>query len=61
MNFVITRLRGLLRKDSGQDILEYSLLVALIALVAVAAVTATGTSVDGLFTTVSSTIDNAIP
>ena len=42
---LITRLRMLLklrRNDSGQDLLEYALLVALIALVAVGAITTTG-------------------
>jgi pilus assembly protein Flp/PilA len=48
MNF-ITRLRNLLRNDSGQDLLEYALLVALIALVAVGAITTTGTNVSNIF------------
>ena len=46
---LITRLHKLLRNDSGQDLLEYALLVALIALVAVAAITATGTNVSNIF------------
>ena len=46
---LITRLRKLLRNDSGQDLLEYALLVALIALVAVGAITATGTNVSNIF------------
>ena len=46
---LITRLRMLLRNDSGQDLLEYALLVALIALVAVGAITATGTNVSNIF------------
>ena len=46
---LITRLRKLLRNDSGQDLLEYALLVALIALVAVGAITATGKNVDTIF------------
>lgn len=46
---LITRLRKLLRNDSGQDLLEYALLVALIALVAVAAITTTGTNVSSIF------------
>ena len=41
----INRLRAVVREESGQDLLEYALLVALIALVAVGAVTAAGTSV----------------
>ena len=46
---LITRLRKMLRNDSGQDLLEYALLVALIALVAVGAITATGKNVDTIF------------
>ena len=46
---LITRLRNLLRNDSGQDLLEYALLVALIALVCVGAITATGTNVSAIF------------
>ena len=46
---LIARLRNLLRNDSGQDLLEYALLVALIALVAVGALTATGTNVSNIF------------
>jgi len=46
---LITRLRMLRRNDSGQDLLEYALLVALIALVAVAAITTTGSNVKTIF------------
>ena len=50
---LITRLRNLLRNDSGQDLLEYALLVALIALVAVGAIQATGTSVSNIFNAIA--------
>jgi Flp pilus assembly pilin Flp len=40
---------SLRRKDEGQDLLEYALLVALIALVAVGAVTAAGLKVGAIF------------
>jgi pilus assembly protein Flp/PilA len=50
---LITRMRMLLRDASGQDLLEYALLVALIALVAVAAITATGTAASGIFTSIA--------
>ena len=55
MNFV-TRLRALVRQDSGQDLLEYALLVALIAIVAVAAVTTAGVNVNAIFTAVSAAL-----
>jgi len=50
---LITRLRNLLRNDSGQDLLEYALLVALIALVAVAGITATGTKANDIFNAIA--------
>ena len=53
MNLIITRLRKLLRNDSGQDLLEYALLVALIALVAVAAITSTGQKASDIFQAIS--------
>ena len=56
---LITRMRSLMSDDSGQDLLEYALLVALIALVAVAAVTSTGQSVNKIFDTVSSKLSTA--
>jgi Flp pilus assembly pilin Flp len=34
MSYAITAVRSLVRRDEGQDLLEYALLVALIALVA---------------------------
>jgi pilus assembly protein Flp/PilA len=58
MNFV-NRLRALVRDDQGQDLLEYALLVGLIALVAYGAVQATGSSVDTIFTNISTQLDDA--
>ena len=53
---LITRLRMLLRNDSGQDLLEYALLVALIALGAVFAVTAAGDKVEAVFNAIADAI-----
>jgi pilus assembly protein Flp/PilA len=52
-------MRTLMRDDSGQDLLEYALLVALIALVAVAAVKNSGQAVNSIFTSVASQLQNA--
>ena len=41
------------RDESGQDLLEYALLVALIALVAVAAITSTGEKASDIFQAIS--------
>ncbi len=59
MNFIISRVRGLLRNESGQDLLEYALLVALIAVVAVVAVTSTGTGVSAIFTRITGALTTA--
>ncbi len=48
--------RSFVRRDEGQDLLEYSLLVPLIALVAVGAVTAAGGSVNGIFSQIAAAL-----
>ena len=53
--------RSFVRRDEGQDLLEYSLLVALIALVAVAAVTLAGDGVNGIFTQFAAAIPGGGP
>ena len=55
MNFV-ARIRALLRDSSGQDLLEYALLVALIALVCVAVITSTGTNVQSILSKISAVL-----
>ena len=50
---LIDCLRILAKDDSGQDLLEYALLVALIALVAFGAVAAAGTQVNTIFTNIA--------
>lgn len=42
-------LRTFVRKDEGQDLLEYALLVSLIAIVCVVVVGTAGESVQGIF------------
>jgi Flp pilus assembly pilin Flp len=53
------RMCTFVRDDSGQDLLEYALLCALIALVAVAAVQTSGQSVNSLFTTAATMMQQA--
>jgi Flp pilus assembly pilin Flp len=55
MNF-INRLRSLVREESGQDLLEYALLVALIALIAFGAVGLAGGSVNTIFTNIATSL-----
>jgi pilus assembly protein Flp/PilA len=56
---LLTRLRSLKRDTSGQDLLEYALLVALIALVAYGAVQLTGTNVNSIFNNIAGKLGTA--
>jgi pilus assembly protein Flp/PilA len=49
-------LARLLRDESGATAIEYGLLVALIAIAMIAALTTTGTSLAGVFDTVTTTM-----
>ena len=55
---LITRMRALVRDDSGQDMLEYALLTALIALVAVVAIKAAGLQVNTIFGKITTALAN---
>jgi len=59
MKLFIEYVKSFVRKDEGQDLLEYALLVALIALVAVGAVTAAGGAVNDIFTEVANQLETA--
>jgi pilus assembly protein Flp/PilA len=56
---LITRMRSLMSDDSGQDLLEYALLVALIALVAYGAVQTSGQQVNAIFNNIAGKLTNA--
>ena len=55
----INQLRRLAQDESGQDLLEYALLVALIALVAFAAVQTAGVQVQAIFNNIASKLTSA--
>jgi pilus assembly protein Flp/PilA len=55
----INYLRTFAKDESGQDLLEYALLVALIALVAFGAVKMAGTSVNTIFGNIASQLSSA--
>lgn len=61
MNFIINRMRALLGSESGQDLLEYALLVALIALAAVVAIGTTGDGVNAIFGKITTELGSAVP
>ena len=58
MSFV-NQLRVFVNDESGQDLLEYALLVALIALVAFGAVQLAGGQVSAIFNNITNQLKNA--
>ena len=46
--------------ESGQDLAEYALLIALIALVVIGAVTLLGTSIQTVFTNIATALGGAV-
>jgi pilus assembly protein Flp/PilA len=53
-------LANLLRDDSGQDLIEYALVAALIGLGATAAMSSLATSIGSAFSSVGTSLSNAI-
>ena len=49
-------LQSLARREEGQDLLEYALLIALIAIVCVGAITLAGQNVMGVFNQIANSI-----
>ena len=53
-------LRGLHEDESGQDLIEYALVAALIAFAAVAAMQTLATQINSAFSTIGSKLDSAL-
>jgi pilus assembly protein Flp/PilA len=53
-------LNNLLRDESGQDLIEYALVAALIALGSVAAMGTVATGISNAFAAISSNLNNAV-
>jgi Flp pilus assembly pilin Flp len=60
MNRLVRFVKSLRRREEGQDLLEYALLVALIALGAVLAVTLAGDQVEAIFTMIAAELAKAV-
>ena len=53
-------LRGLHKDESGQDLIEYALVAALIAFAAVAAMQTLAVQINGAFSTIGSKLDSSL-
>jgi pilus assembly protein Flp/PilA len=60
MNRLKLTLSSLLRDESGQDLIEYALVAAIIALGATAAMSTLATSISTAFTTIGTKLTNAV-
>ncbi|CAN5150764.1 hypothetical protein BH23CHL1_BH23CHL1_16470 [soil metagenome] len=49
----------LFRKDEGQGMVEYGLIIALVAVVVIGALTALGTGISGIFDTIAGSFGGA--
>jgi len=56
---IVNRLLAIVRRDEGQDLIEYALLVGLISLVAVVAIGLAGGSVNTIFTNIQTALAKA--
>lgn len=56
MLMLLNHLRTFTRRDDGQDLLEYALLIALIAIVCVGVIAGAGTAVKNTFSTIAESI-----
>ena len=53
-------LKNLIQDESGATAIEYGLIAALVSVAAIGALTAMGTSLDSMFTTVSTSLATAV-
>jgi pilus assembly protein Flp/PilA len=53
-------LKNLMTEDSGQDLIEYALVAALVGLGAIASITALKNSISTSFTSIGSALTNAV-
>jgi Flp pilus assembly pilin Flp len=60
MELLVTRVRALGRREEGQDLIEYALLVALISLVAVLAIGQAGSAVNLIFQNITTQLAAAL-
>jgi pilus assembly protein Flp/PilA len=56
---MLSTIKSLIRDESGATALEYGLIAALVSVAAIGALKGLGTSLNGIFTTVSGQLDSA--
>jgi len=51
----------LIEDESGQDLIEYALVVALVSLAAITTLTSVATAITGVFTSIAGKLNAAVP
>jgi pilus assembly protein Flp/PilA len=57
---MLTTLKSLINDESGATAIEYGLIAALVSVAAIGALEAMGDSLDGMFSSVSTKLDDAV-
>lgn len=60
MNYIKTTVNAFLADESGQDLIEYSLVAALLSCAAIATLNTAATAIKGVFTTVTTELNGAV-
>jgi pilus assembly protein Flp/PilA len=60
MKSILSKLAGFAHDESGQDLIEYALIAAIIALGAITTMGSLASAITGAFTKVSTTLTNAV-
>ncbi len=61
LQYWLTWLRTTLKREEGQDLSEYALLIALIALAVIVAVTALGGQINTIFGNITTELGGTVP
>jgi pilus assembly protein Flp/PilA len=59
--YVYLWLKNWLEQEEGQDLIEYSLIIALVVIVAVASLSLVGTSISQIWSQVATAVGGAVP
>jgi len=57
----LAKLVAWLRSEDGQDLSEYALIIGLIVILAIGSITAISDSIQGVLSTISSTLQTLVP
>ncbi len=57
---IVEYVRSFVRRESGQDLAEYALILALVAIAAIVALTTLGGSIGNILTHISDALSNAL-